>query len=186
MFTRCVDQEISLALVQTSFAVQLEALAEQNFSYLSQWLPWPAKCKTQAQFAEFIQAALHGYADGKNMICGVLYQGKLVGMSGFNTINQILKRAEIGYWLEESAQGKGIMTRVCRALIGVAFNELGMHKVQISAATGNRRSRALCERLGATLEGVITRAGVVNGVTLDHAVYGIHRREALDLITRAP
>ena len=67
------------------------------------------------------------------------------------------------------------MTRVCRALIGVAFNELGMHKVQISAATGNRRSRALCERLGATLEGVITRAGVVNGVTLDHAVYRIHR-----------
>ncbi len=175
MFTRTVDHEIALALIHHRFAGQLERLAGENFPHLTQWLPWPERCKTEAQFADFIKTSLQDYAEGKSMVCAVLYQDKLVGLASFNAINHALKRVEIGYWLIESAQGKGIITRTGKKLIDIAFNELDMMKVQIAAATGNHRSRAVAERLGGVLEGVITRAEVVNGVTLDHAVYGIYR-----------
>lgn len=69
------------------------------------------------------------------------------------------------------------MSKCVSYLIRYAFTELEMHKVQISAATENRPSRALCERLGMSLEGVITRAENLNGRVVDHAIYGLSREE---------
>ncbi|WP_432454898.1 GNAT family N-acetyltransferase [Agarivorans sp. QJM3NY_29] len=66
------------------------------------------------------------------------------------------------------------MTRVCKKLIDIAFDELQMHKVEISAATENLASRAVCERLGLKLEGVISNAENLNGRIVDHAIYALH------------
>jgi ribosomal-protein-serine acetyltransferase len=77
--------------------------------------------------------------------------------------------------LKESAQGHGIITRVCKKLIEIAFNELNIHKIEISAATENFASRAVCERLGMELEGIISNAENLNGRIVDHAIYGLHR-----------
>ncbi|MFA0502952.1 GNAT family N-acetyltransferase, partial [Vibrio sp. 10N.222.46.A1] len=62
--------------------------------------------------------------------------------------------------------------------IDIAFNELDMEKVEISAATGNQSSRKVCERLHFTLEGIITRNENLNGRIIDHAIYGLHRLSA--------
>ena len=45
------------------------------------------------------------------------------------------------------------MTRCCSAVIDYGFGELGLHRIQIWADALNRRSRAVPERLGFTLEG---------------------------------
>ncbi|HIF9169539.1 TPA: GNAT family N-acetyltransferase, partial [Photobacterium damselae] len=42
-------------------------------------------------------------------------------------------------------------------------------------AIENKASRKVCERLGLTLEGIITRAENINGRVVDHAVYGLSR-----------
>jgi len=175
LFSSQVDNEIKLSLVETSFAPVYTQLAEENFTYLEQWLAWPPHCKNEQDFTSFIHKSLHDYADGKSMVCGIFYNEKLVGNVSFNTINHELKKVEIGYWLTESVQGNGIITRVCKKLIEIAFNELLMHKVEISAATENRASRAVCERLGMKLEGIISNAENLNGRIIDHAIYGLHR-----------
>ena len=157
MFSQKIDNEIRLTLVQESFAPALAELARDNYAYLEKWLVWPPHSKSEQDFVAFIRHSLHGYADGKSMVCAILYHGDLVGVASFNSIDHKLKKVEIGYWLAESMQGKGIITRVCQKLMHIAFEELGMHKVEISAATSNKASRAVCERLGMTLEGVIGR-----------------------------
>ena len=86
-----------------------------------------------------------------------------------------LKKVEMGYWVSEEYQGLGIITRSATTLIDMAFTDLGMLKVQISAAIENKASRKVCERLGLTLEGIITRAENINGRVVDHAVYGLSR-----------
>ncbi|OOF10420.1 ribosomal-protein-L7/L12-serine acetyltransferase, partial [Salinivibrio sp. MA427] len=91
------------------------------------------------------------------------------------TINQSLKKVEIGYWLSSLHQGKGIVNQAVAKLIELAFTQFGMEKVQISAATENTPSRKVCERLGFTLEGVIRRAENLNGRIVDHAIYGLDR-----------
>jgi ribosomal-protein-serine acetyltransferase len=178
MFTVQIDNELQLALIQESFAPRYVELVSEQKEYLSQWLAWPAFCHTEQDFKLFAQRMLHDYADGKSMTCAIIYQGEIVGNCSFNTINHDTKRAEVGYWLSQPHQGKGIITRVVTKLIDIAFNELKLEKVELSAAKDNLASRAVAERVGMTLEGIITNAEKVGDRILDHAVYGIKKQHS--------
>ncbi|MGF1771660.1 GNAT family N-acetyltransferase [Vibrio wakamikoensis] len=175
MFKLDIDDTLSLALVQPSFAVDYLAIVSRDRDYLAQWLVWPEHGKNQEFFARFIEQSLHDYALGKSMTCGIVFKGELVGNISFNTINHSLKKVEIGYWLSRPQQGKGIVTKAVAKMIEIAFTQLNMEKAQISAAEQNSPSRRVCERLGFTLEGIITRAENLNGRVVDHAIYGLSR-----------
>lgn len=180
MFTLAVDDDIQLALVQPSFApLYLDIVSDQR-DYLSQWLAWPNKAYSEEFFLNFIQGALRGYADGKSMTCALLYKQQLVGNISFNNIDADLKVATVGYWLSADFQGNGIVSRAVAYLIDYAFTELNMEKVQIAAAVDNQASRAVCERLNLTLEGVITRAERLGDRVFDHAVYAAYKAESAD------
>lgn len=175
MFSLKIDKQIQLKLVHPSFAPLYVKLAKENYDDLAKWLVWPPHCQTEEDFSVFITQMLHEYADGKSMTCGVFFNDELVGNVCYKCIDHQLKKVEIGYWLASRYQGKGIVTRVCKMLVDYAFDELLMDKVEISAATGNKASRAVCERLGMTLEGVITNVENINGRIVDHAFYGLKR-----------
>ncbi|WP_375750444.1 GNAT family N-acetyltransferase [Vibrio sp. HN007] len=175
MFSWKVDNEIELCLVDYRLAPVYVELAKQNYDNLSQWLQWPRVSKTEENFKAFIKQSLHDYADGKSLVCAIQYNGKIVGNIGFNTIAPEREMVEIGYWLAEPFQGKGIVTRCCQHLIHHAFNNMGISKVQICAAEGNKASRAVCERLEMTLEGVIRHKERVGEKILNHAVYGLYK-----------
>ncbi|NQY20032.1 MAG: GNAT family N-acetyltransferase [Campylobacteraceae bacterium] len=175
MFSTIIDEEIKLTLVQESFAKIYTTLIKENSTYLEKWLVWPAHCKNEKDFISYIRKSLHDYADGKSMVCGIWFNGELVGNASFNTINHELKKVEIGYWIKESVQGNGIINRVCKKLIEIAFSELSMNKIEISVASDNMASRAVCKRLGMKLEGIISNAENLNGRIVDHSIYGLHR-----------
>ncbi|WP_341665270.1 GNAT family protein [Vibrio sp.] len=175
MFTLQVEQGLELALVEANFAACYLDIVSKQREYLSQWLSWPMYAENEAFFLNFIKRSLHDYADGKSLVCAMFYQGKLVGNISFNSIDKDLAKVEIGYWLSEDYQGKGIVTKSVSRMIELAFHDYDMQKIQISAATDNQPSRNVCSRLGFTLEGILTRAVNVNGRILDHAVYGLSR-----------
>lgn len=177
MFTLDVDQELELALVHPKYAKYYLEIVTKDRDYLSQWLAWPPHANDEAFFHSFIKRSLNDYAEGRSLTCTILWQGNVVGTTSFNKIDHSLKTVEIGYWLSSEFQRKGIMTRSVAKLIEIAFTELGMEKVAISAAVGNQPSRSVCERLGFSLEGIITRAENLNGRIVDHAVYGLNRAE---------
>ncbi len=179
MFTLIIDNDIELALVQPSFASRYVELVKSDFEYLDQWLVWPEHCQTENSFLSFVSKSLHDYADGKSLTCAMIYDSDIVGNISLNSIQKDLKSAEIGYWLCSKYQGKGIVTRTVSALISMAFNQYELEKVQISAAVSNKPSRAVCERLGMTLEGVITNAENLNGRIVDHAIYAAYKQKWL-------
>ncbi|WP_456269701.1 GNAT family N-acetyltransferase [Kushneria sp. AK178] len=182
MFFHPINETLSLSLLHPRMAPELYRLVDDNRAHLSRWLGWVAHTTSPADSAGFIRQSLHDYADGKRLICGLHYSPQtrplLVGTVSFNEIMPATGRASLGYWLDERWQGRGLMTLACQAMIRLALEDYALEKMQISAATGNTRSRAVCERLGARLEGVITRAESVNGVVHDHAVYGLSRDDA--------
>ncbi|HBV77756.1 MULTISPECIES: GNAT family N-acetyltransferase [Vibrio] len=178
MFVLEVDSELKLALIEPSFAKQYLDIVSSQQTYLSRWLAWPPYAKTEDFFLRFIRKSLLDYAEGKSMTCGILYQDNLVGNISFNTINHSLKMAEIGYWLSEVHQGKGIITRSVTKFIDIAFTDFGLEKVQIAAGVENQPSRSVCERLGMKLEGTISHRENLNGRIIDHAVYGLLKAES--------
>jgi len=177
MFTLNICPDLNLALVQPSFAQRYLDIVTTERAYLSKWLPWANNANDEAFFLSFITQSLQDYAQGKSMTCTLIYQGTVVGNISFNSINQQLKKVEIGYWLSEKYQGLGIMTKAVSFLIEYAFSELSMDKVEICAAVENGPSRRLCERLNMTLEGIVSNYENLHNDIVAHAIYGIHRTD---------
>ena len=78
---------------------------------------------------------------------------------------------EIGYWLSEDLQGKGIVTQSCKALIKLGFEVFNFNRIQIPAAEENYKSRSVSERLGFKFEGIIREREYLYGKFVNHAMY---------------
>jgi ribosomal-protein-serine acetyltransferase len=156
------------------------ALVEANRAYLRRWLPWvdaSVRVEDTRGFLDFVIAA---GLDGRSLVLVIEHDGALAGTAGFNTIDGRNRSCEIGYWLRADLQGRGIVTGACRALVRHAFESLGLNCVRLAAATDNARSRAIPERLGFHLDGVVREQEWVDGRYVDHAVYTLLRREWRD------
>jgi ribosomal-protein-serine acetyltransferase len=173
MFLYKVDDEVSLKLIDLGDAEQIFELTDQSRDSLREWLPWLDMTRTVNDTRAFIQGAQRGYGENHSMITVILFNGVIVGVIGFNELNLMNKTAQIGYWLGVGYQGSGLMTRAAAAMINYAFNELKMHKVEIRAASGNKKSRAVPERLGFKQEGSIRQAEWLYDHYVDHVVYGM-------------
>lgn len=102
--------------------------------------------------------------------------GDLIGGAGFFPDSFGIV-GEIGYWIRADYEGRGHITRACRALIDIGFGELGLHRIVIRAGTDNGRSRPVPGRLGFTHEGIAREEGRGSGGFYDLAVYGSLDRE---------
>ncbi|USD66859.1 GNAT family protein [Vibrio sp. SCSIO 43136] len=175
MFKWQVDNEVALELVNSQRAHEVFQIIRDENEYLSEWMAWPPHTKKIEDYQRFVCDSLHKYAEGKGLVCFILYKSAPVGCISFNYIDYDLKKVEIGYWLSKAFQGKGIMTRACKQLIGIAFTELNMDKVEIPVSVGNMPSRGVCERLGFEKEGIITNSENLNGRIMDHVYYSLSR-----------
>ena len=71
-------------------------------------------------------------------------------------------------------QGRGIVTRSCRALVDYMFEQLSMNRVVIRALADNVRSRGIPHRLGFTLEGIQRQSELLyDDAFQDMAVYSM-------------
>lgn len=173
MFVYKIDHELSLKLIELTDAQQVWELTDQSREHLRQWLPWLDHNTSVEDSINFIKASLKSYANGRGMNTVILYKSKIAGIAGYNEIDTINKIAYIGYWLGDTYQGNGIMTRVTKALTEYAFEHLKLNRVQITAAVENRKSRAIPERLGFVNEGSIRQAEWLYDHYVDHVVYGM-------------
>lgn len=75
--------------------------------------------------------------------------GELVGRGGLS--RQVVdgaERVEVGWTVRPDLWGQGYATEIGRAGLAFAFDDLGAAEVVAFTETGNRRSRAVMERLG--------------------------------------
>ncbi|MEV4946160.1 GNAT family N-acetyltransferase [Streptomyces sp. NPDC053755] len=72
---------------------------------------------------------------------------------------------EVGFWTAKEHRGRGYMTETVLALARWAFTELDCTRLEWRAEVGNTGSRAIAEKTGFTIEGVL-RAGLPNKGTL--------------------
>jgi ribosomal-protein-serine acetyltransferase len=168
-----IDEDTQLRLIEERYAEEIFALIERNRSYLRAWIGWVDFETSVESTRDFLHKRLIQFANNQGFNMGIWYQGQLVGAIGFNYINWGIRKGEIGYWLDEAAQGKGIMTRACKAMMALGFVEYHLNKIEIHCAVGNRPSRAIPERLGFTQEGLLRDNEWLYDHYVDHAIYGM-------------
>lgn len=158
MFTHKLNDEAELKLLERRDTQELYALVDRNREHLRRFLPWVDETKTVDDIRNFISRQLHQHADDGTIAAGIWFQGAIAGVIGIECTG--IKCMEIGYWLGEEYQGKGLMTAACKAIIHHAFADMGMNRIEIRVEPENNRSRAIPERLGFTCEGTMRAKGM--------------------------
>lgn len=173
MFYRIVNEQIQLHLTHPHQTEELFALTDRNREFLKAWLPWLDKVQAPDDTRSFLVEQQAGLAEGRLLTMVVRYEDAIAGTMGFHKIGTTNRTAEIGYWLGEEYNGRGIMTACVQELIDVGRDYLNLQKIVIRCATGNERSRAIPRRLGFELEGTFRRAELLYDRWLDMEVYGL-------------
>jgi len=81
--------------------------------------------------------------------------------------------AEIGWTLHPDFFGKGYASEAATAILDLAFDELGMHRVRAELDPRNDASIALCRRLGMREEAFFVKDMMFKGDWADTGVYAI-------------
>jgi ribosomal-protein-serine acetyltransferase len=161
-----------LRLLDESDAPELHALIEANREQLALWLPWAA-----AQLPEdtraFIGRTREQAARNDGFQVAVVQAGRIAGVIGYVSVDWDRRVTSIGYWLGEEFQGQGTMTAGARLLTDHALVAWELNRVEIGAASENRRSRAIPERLDFREEGILRDAESVGGRRLDRVTYSM-------------
>ena len=95
-------------------------------------------------------------------------------------------RAELGYALGRAHWGQGLMHEALSALLGSAFDTMGLRRVEAEVDPSNAPSSRLLRRLGFTREGLLRERWVTKGKVKDVEVYGLLRNEWLAVRRQSP
>ena len=83
----------------------------------------------------------------------------------------------IGYWIDEAVAGQSYTPEACAVALRFSFEDLGLHRIQISIIPRNAPSRRVMSKLGLREEGIAVRFLEINGVWEDHIRYAITAEE---------
>lgn len=181
-FAMPVDAGLELALPERGDAGEVSTLAARNREQLRPWMPWADSISPAAQLSFIEGRALPAVRSGDGFEALIVERGRVVGMAGLHSVDPAARSGALGYWLDDERRGRGVVTRCVRAIVARCFESGAcggrpFERVEIQAGAENAPSRAVAERLGFALEGVVRHDQSVGGTDLDMAVYGLLRGE---------
>ncbi len=179
-----VDNEIYLEKIRLSDAGLVFETIRRDRKYLRTWLPFVDQTRKLQDTILYIESILSETEKDKNEVYTIWYQEEFAGLVGYKEIDRINHKTEIGYWLAEKMQGKGIMTRTVNKLIDFGFRNLDMNRIQIRVATGNHKSAAIPARLGLFMEGVERCGEFHTDRYYDLQVFSMLKNEWVESLTR--
>lgn len=165
-FARPADEPVPSSLTTWRFLLRVphtgdgplvNAAIRESFESLRAWMPWARRVPTLAESESFVREAATRFHNREeiNYLIFPREQGPLAGVIGLHTIDWSVPRFEIGYWLCDSARGRGCMTEAVQALTALCFERMGAERMEIRCDSRNTRSAAVAKRAGYRLEATL-------------------------------
>lgn len=86
-----------------------------------------------------------------------------VGVISLKDIDQVNKKASLGYWIGEEYWGKGIATKSVQFIISYAFSELGLQEIYAYVFSENKPSIRVLEKNGMSQIGEVNEYHPLTG-----------------------
>lgn len=178
-------------LVTADFGAWRE-VRRRNVPWLAHWEPaippgQPDDAASRQAFAARCGAREREWQLGVGFGFGIFVGGdggvpgriaRLVGEINLSGVQRgPFQNGYIGYWIDEAAAGQGLMPESVVVLARFAFEELGLHRLQVAIIPRNQPSRRVVEKLELRDEGIAERYLAINGVWEDHIRYAITAEE---------
>ncbi|SBT51110.1 GNAT family N-acetyltransferase [Micromonospora narathiwatensis] len=128
----------------------LAELLRRNRDFLAPWEPVRGEDYFTADGQRAVlEADLAQHAQGTKLPHVILDSGSVIGRITLNGIVRgPFQSCSLGYWVSAGHNGRGFATRAVREIVRVAFEELGLHRVQAETLLHNVRSRRVLKRNG--------------------------------------
>ena len=158
------DGRVLVRRTRRADADDLIAANRENVDYRA---PWVTTFTDQAGFDRWFARGLTGAT--VSLVAREASTGELVGVVNLSEIVMgVFRSAYLGYWGYTGTGGRGLMTETLRTATLIAFDELGLHRVEANIQPGNVRSIALVRRVGFAQEGLSPRYLFLDGAWRDH------------------
>ena len=168
---------VSLALQQPHHARAVFALIDTERDRLGRYLRFVGRMRTRRQARGFVRRGWDGMADGDRVQAVILLDGAVVGGIGCGGMTGVDRRGEVGYWLSQQAEGRGVMSAALRALCDHVWSAWPrVVRLQLRVSPENGRSVRLAEACGFACEGRLRLDYRVGGVAGDSLLFGLPRR----------
>jgi len=157
----------------------------RNTEWLTRWEPrriagQPDVVENRDAFAARCSARAREWQLGTGYGFGIFARddGALAGEINLSSVQRgPFQNAYVGYWIDERRAGQGLTPEAVVLACRYAFEELGLHRLQIAIIPRNRSSRRVVDKLAIREEGVALRYLEINGLWEDHVRYGITAEE---------
>jgi RimJ/RimL family protein N-acetyltransferase len=166
-------------LLRTTTGADVDAIhAYQSREDVCRYLPYEPRTRDEVaeKVAQF-SAATTLAADGDYWQIAIDRGGRVIGDVYFTVKSIVNATAEVGWSLHPDHHGQGYMSEAAGAVLGIAFGELGVHRVMAQLDPRNHASIALCRRLGMREEAYHVEDLWFKGAWGDTGVYAILERE---------
>lgn len=172
-----VGDGITLRRFMGDDADKVRAAVMRNADHLTPFMQWMVPDYSLDMARDFISRSNKAAVAREMLGFGIFRADELIGSIGMVNFDWKAARTEIGYWIDSGYEGKGIVSKACRALIDIAFADLEINRIEIRCSSKNQRSAAIPRRFGFTLEGCLRQSEFRDGELHDFLVFGLLRSE---------
>jgi RimJ/RimL family protein N-acetyltransferase len=103
--------------------------------------------------------------------------GDLVGGAAVRIDDAAHESGSMGYVIRRDRWGRGYATEAARAVLGLGFERLGLHRIEARCVPENVASERVLQKLGMRLEGRLRENYRIRGAWCDSMVYTMLRTE---------
>ena len=104
-------------------------------------------------------------------------QDECIGQIAYFLVDEKNHLAEMEYCVGTAFQRRGIVTEAAKAVVRFGFEQIGLHRVQISHLPSNAASRKVMEACGCRYEGTLRDFFCLDGTYVDRCYYSILKSE---------
>jgi RimJ/RimL family protein N-acetyltransferase len=153
----------------------VNAAVVESAAELSLWMPWANPTPKVEDTEVWCRQAAAKFLAREQIHFSLYLKTALttcIGGCGLHHVDWKIPMAEIGYWVRTPDCGKGYASEAVKAVAAFAFDVLKVARLQLRCDVKNRRSAAVAERSGFSLEGVMrSDARDHNGELRDTCLY---------------
>ncbi|MEZ4651637.1 MAG: GNAT family N-acetyltransferase [Candidatus Eisenbacteria bacterium] len=144
-----------------------------NEDVMRYWSTVPMTDRFQAE--EWVENAIRYHERGQAIAFVVTktQDGSPIGYCSLHSWHFESRRAELGYALAREHWGAGYMHEALSAVVELAFEQLGLHRLEADVEPANAASVRALERLGFVREGHLRERWIVGGAITDSWIYGL-------------
>lgn len=165
---------LRLRELETGDGAALAAAYDANRAHLARWDPVRESSFYTADWQESVVAhALRDRADGRAARFVIGHDdGRVMGIANIsNVVHGAFESADLGYWIDASLVGRGVMSNVVASLIPYARIDLGLHRLQASTLLDNMSSQRVLARNGFEKIGMAPKYLRIAGEWQDHLLF---------------